>query len=375
MKKKTNNLISNAYGLGFVIYMEKEKYTDNIEDNKKIHININKTAVIEEIINKFKLKVLYWIIGHEHGNEHYKCHYQIAFKTEIYYDQIKPDTIEIDNQKLLLMSQSSRNIYALIEYCKKEGDYEEQYIYIDNNNIYSNILNNNNLTHEEIISKLNRDESNAEKLLYFGNNLFKFYDQHIKKENIPDFQWNFPKHLLTILDKPDINDPEQKWAIINKMYEWFKYNCIENNQRKQGLFLYTPNRGLGKTYFAKNLVNNPQYYIYCRGTLDGREFKEKPNARLLIFDDVEYVKKDKEMWKAFISGEECNVRTPYYNVKFNGNLPCIILTNSKFFFDSWINDIEFCTQCIFIGFNFYLGPIGTRPKFLTNINMLIADNI
>ena len=169
MIRKQKKLI-NAYGLGFVLYMEKDCYKEDMQLNKDIHIKAEKSKVISELLEKYNLEVNYSIIGHEHGTDNNKCHYQIAFKTLKKYEQFEPSTINIDDQKYLIMCQASRNIYALIEYCKKDGDYFEAN-YAQNNNIYETILNSQNLSHDDIINKLKNDENNAEKLLFFGNNL------------------------------------------------------------------------------------------------------------------------------------------------------------------------------------------------------------
>lgn len=72
--------------------------------------------------------------------------------------------------------------------------------------------------------------------------------------------------------------------------------------------------------------------IICRNTFKKEDFA-KPFADILILDDMLFVdSKDREMWKALVTGEATSIREAYCNEDFKHGLPTIITTNNYKFF-------------------------------------------
>lgn len=367
----TNKKRFCSKGLGVVIYMESKKYKDTNDENENIHIEISKNQIYDTIIQilKEKSKVLkYAIVAHEHGKKCQKCHYQCCFvfaeKIGLY---LKPMEVHVNSTTLLLMFQSANNPNALFEYCKKDADYEifgePDKKTKNNSSLYSKLINSKNLTNQDIIKlvKETGEEDDIRQFMYQGQHLLKNYENMIKLEEIPPFEWRFPDYML----EPQEN--LEKQAVFQILHSWFLEECLNSNEqtRKKALFLYSKERGLGKTRFCKNLVSHPAYYIYNRFLINGEEFKKKENtAKLVIFDDLKFSKSQDyiEMMKAIVAGEETDISSKYVQFHFKNGLPAIICTNNTEFFDFVCNDPAFNTQCIIVGFHFYIGPPGTRPN-------------
>lgn len=165
------------------------------------------------------------------------------------------------------------------------------------------------------------------------------------------------------------NKREELYEKYEYIYKWFNKYCLpEGEFRRKALFLFSFTGGYGKSYFARGLVPelglcNSPYYVYCRGTLDASEFRlKKKFAKLVIIDDVGYVDKDMEIWKALAVGEPTNIRTPYHNLCWNKSLPCIFLSNNKKTFLYWVTNEDLKSRCVFVSIDDYIGPPGTENK-------------
>lgn len=371
----------NSKGLGVVIYMEPNKYKESNDENENLHIEISKSEIYEAIMKiiKEKSKLLkYAIIAHEHGNKYKKCHFQCCFvfmeKIGLY---LKPMQINVNSCVLLIMFQTANNPNALFEYCKKDNDYE---IYGEpdkkqknSSGLYSKIINSKNLSNQEIIKMVKEtgEEEEIRQFMYQGQNLLKNYENMIKLEEIPPFEWKFPDYML----EPQEN--LEKQAVFQILHSWFLEECLNSNEkiRKKALFMYSKERGLGKTRFCKNLVSHPAYYIYNRFLINGDEFKKKEDtAKLVIFDDLKFSKAQDyiEMMKAIVAGEETDISSKYVQYHFKNGLPAIICTNNSDFFEFVCNDPAFNTQCVIVGFHFYIGPPGTRPSKYTEKKIFLT---
>lgn len=371
----------NSKGLGVVIYMEKAKYKDSVEENKKIHIEITKKEIYDfiiQIIKEKKTYLKYAIIAHEHGKNLQKCHYQCCFvfseKLGLY---LKPTEIKTEKGVLLVMFQSANNPSALFEYCKKDKDYEifgniekkEKNI----TSVYSKIINTKNLTNQEIIQIFREEggEDDIRQFMYQGPNLLKNYENMIKLDEIPPFEWKFPEHMLA--PQEDL----EKQTVFQILHDWFLEECVNSDKktRKKALFLYSRERGMGKTSFCKGLVNHPAYYIYNRFLINGDEFRKKENTgKLVILDDIKFSKSQEyiEMMKAVVAGEETDISSKYVQFHFLNGLPAIICTNNSEFFEYVCNEPAFNTQCVIVGFHFYIGPPGTRPQKYTQKKIFVT---
>lgn len=374
-------------GVGAVVYMEPKNYTEN-SDMELIHLDAGKTEIYETICETFfkeKRNILkYAVIGHEHGSKLKKCHYQCGF---VFNDKImislSPGKFKIRDITYLIMFQTATNPNALITYCKKEHDF--QFIGDGNGlkkkekgkectNIYSKILANGEMTRQEIIDLVNRegDEEDKKNFLFSGDRLINNYLNFIKMSEKPPFEWIFPPHMR------DQEQDVEKVAVFNLIYKWFTNECIvENVPRRKALVLFSMRRGCGKTEFAKRLVPHPDYYIYCRGSINGKQFEQKREARLLILDDLHHSNAShiEEMMKALVSGESTDITSKYCQYFFENHLPTIICTNNSKVYENFRLNPMYRTQCYVIGFNFYLGPPGTEPEKLTKVDSFETEEI
>ena len=377
----------NSKGIGAVVYMEPENYETG-EKIENIHINAAKFEIYNAICDLFfptKKNILkYGIIGHEHGSKLKKCHYQCGF---IFTDKLNmilsPGKFTIRNITYLVMFQSVQNPNAIMTYCKKEHDYT---ILGEGNGlqskesktcsgIFTKILSNNNLTKKEIIElvKNEGDEEDKKYFLYGGEKLLNNYTNMIKINEKPAFEWRFPEHMR------DQTLDTEKVAVYNLIYKWFQEECVpEKTFRRKALVLFSMRRACGKTEFAKRLVPHPDYYIYCRSSINGQQFEKKESeARLVILDDL-YPSTSApfmEMMKALVSGESTDLQSKYCQHFFDKNLPTIICTNNIKLYKMYKLDPMFRTQCYVIGFNFYIGPPGTEPEKLNKIDAYETEEI
>ena len=89
------------------------------------------------------------------------------------------------------------------------------------------------------------------------------------------------------------------------------------------MIIWSEKRRFGKTTFAKNLVGDiKDYYILCGGeSFTNDDFETKPQARLLIIDDMEIkLKQHLEMWKKLLSSQPTAIRDAYCNYRYDGCL-------------------------------------------------------
>lgn len=403
------NKIVNAKSFSFIVYMSPDKYDVNTNKNMDIHIPLHKKILFNRLIyDLYRKNILrniiieYLLIGHEHGKELRKCHYHIYIKLEKKINRhINPDSFIFEGITYLYMCQTSKTPGKLINYIKKENDYIEEYIEKNISDIlreenliqniedlkdpYDYLLNNNNLNTEQIVKIFSTSSITDYKKDFITNSkkIIDTYETYVfkKNEDVPDFSWRFPSHMIDYLNTNNIDT--DKYRIFKMIYDWYnKYCIIEQNvvKRRKSLFLFSLKGGVGKSYFARSLVpeidiGNSPYYIYCRGTLDAQEFKRKKLARLVILDDVCYTDKDIEIWKALAVSEPTNIRTPYYNFPWNKSLPCILLSNNYNTLKYWSQTDDLKTRCIFVSVNFYIGPPDTDVEENHRFDAYFTDDV
>lgn len=356
---------------GFVVYMEPIEYKETCDENLAIHIKNSKVEFHTFITEYFKTTLnnepVSIVIGHEHGDTKSKCHFQcfVKFEKRI-HRAMKPTTLIVNDERLLVMYQNAKRPDALRQYCRKGGDFYEWPVDTHvSKDVWGEIARDRCASATDVVEKL--ATSDPKSLLLYGDRIIKNYTTLVHTEDIPEFEWCFPSHMDALIANT-ATDPGMKFK-IEKLRSWFDTDCVPSRDRRRALFLISEERGVGKTYFAKNLVNHSAYYIYCRGSLDAGEFARKEKtAKLIILDDVSYVGTDKEMWKALVSGEGCQINTKFYNYSWRGGVPCIVLTNEISVASYWLGSEMFRTQCLFINIDFYMGVDGTRPEFLGNVS-------
>ena len=398
----------NSKSFGVVIYMDEKMYTESKKQNMNIHFPISKEEVVLGIIrclydiNLGKYEVENIVIGHEHGEEKNKCHMQmyIKFSSKL-RKYMKPGKFIINNIGYLYMFQKAKSQEKLKNYCKKSKDFIElipcksvKEILKDNNMIdelydvddpYNVMLNKNNLTDEQIISLFKNCNVTEYKKDFMNNSkkIIETYSKYLEenKENLPEFQWKFPKHIYDYI-QDNFGSNDKMMTAYMKIYSWFKEYCEPTKYiRRKALFLFSLAGGVGKSYFARSLVPEIKpcespYYVYCRGTLDASEFlKKNKTAKIVILDDVNYISNDIEIWKALAVSEPTNIRTPYHNIPWMKNLPCIMMSNNIKTLKYWIETEDLKSRCIFVGIDFYIGPPGTDDEENHKVNSFLTDDI
>ena len=384
-------LISNkSFCIGVVCYMEKDKYS-NKEDNKDIHFPYTPNPEIypDIIKNIFEYlsgkKIKKIVVGHEHGKENNKCHLQccIFFKEQLQkkiypsYFILKVNGVEY---KVLYMQQKARNAYAMENYCKKEGDFSEyvaepiDLVKNDKGKVqaFATIVKNKGLMSQEDIENL--------LFTYDPRSMFTNYrniSQVIPKFSSDligeEFQWVLPKHLdeYTIPTTDKYGEPKRvKFMPI--FLKWFNENCNCGDQfkRKKALCLYSKHRSLGKTEFAKRLVNDPKYLLMFSNTFTSFD---ATNKKLLLLDDMAIIQNNqKEMWKNLVAGVDTTIRGCYINIEYKANLPCIITTNNLDMVYIFATDNMFNTQVVIIEVDTYMGPEGTKPDNLFKVEQYFS---
>lgn len=367
----------DAKTFGVVVYGEPSVYPS--QNVKEFHIPVSKEEMANSLIDYFQKELAVGVesvvVGHEHGDDLGKCHFQCAIKLSKRLNRnVAPFSKTVTEFKILCILQKARNAAALFNYCKKEGDFFEKAPDEPFKTVWAKLATVKDLSKCEVTNMLAKEE--PKQLMLWGEKIQANYSSLVRKEELPEFKWTFPQHLSDVLEGKPTTLSDQAVGKIKAMFNWFKGSCEpETINRRQALFVVSLDRGVGKSEFAKRLVPHPSYAIYCRNTLNAAEFKAKEDtARLIILDDITYVGNEKEMWKALVSGERVNINTKYHNFDWKGGVPCIVLTNELSTANFWITSSAFNTQCVFVNIDFYLGPDGTRPLFLSRVDSHFDDD-
>ena len=387
----SNETYFKTKSFGVIIQMTEYMYDEDPVKNSSIHIPFSKDIIIIGLLKKFyELKIGInnvineIVVGHEHGNERKKCHMQvfISFDTQI-RKNINPGEFEVEGISFIFIAQHCKSPKKLREYCKKSGDFlasfpctklkdilKEKGVIDDKMDVddpYDYILKRNNLSENDIKNVfINCDVSDHKKSFMINSKqIMETYNKYVrKKDDVMEFQWLFPKHMLEYIFA-DEHDDEIKYKTFSTLYNWFLSYCditCDVIKRRKALFLFSIRGGMGKSYFARGLVpeiniGNSPYYVYCRGTLDGGEFlKKSKTAKLVILDDINYISSDIEIWKALAVGEPTNIRSPYHNVPWLCSLPCVMLSNNLKTLKYWMETEDLKSRCIFVSVNFFIGP-------------------
>ena len=369
-------------GLGLVLYMAPECYSDDKEkntDDPEYDFKINKIDVLQMLLRFFiivhnipvdLIKTI--IVGHEWspntGKAHYQCCVQFAKSIKRKWFSYKVDS---GSSLFYLMMEKAKNSKALINYCKKDGDFA----------VYGSSELSIKIVYrkgpkDELIPDVpatiaNNSDKNPDELKKFLFNKFPGYmisnynnvNNAINafcKEQLPEFKWNIPSHL-----EQSTNILHQ--AIVDHIKKYF----ITDDERSKALIIAGP-QNTGKTKFALSLVNHEGYACYFRQNFEKSQEKMLEGMKLLILDDFTYMEsKQHETFKALFSGEKTTLEAKWMQTPLKAGYRTIFLTNNLEF----VKNI--CSQPDFDGrYNLvvletpeedYLGPDGTYRKDL-NVN-------
>lgn len=337
----------NTKTIGLVIYQD-----TNMEERRKEDF-LSHQEILDWLTENFvDLKLEEYVIGKERGSINGHVHYQTVLQFNKAITKKKGyGRMEINNTKCYYIYEKGHSWKSLVKYCQKEGDF------IMSNKAKEASQNNKA---EILLSKKNRTEridyivQNQPDILLKGD-LTRTLDNIEKAEKYlnanPSCSYKFPEYLLERQD-------------TDLIYKWYQRECLgkKNGERRKALVLYSKERALGKTMFAKSISGGTEEdYIICRGTFNKTQF-DKPHARLLILDDMNFMAGQMEMWKALVTGERVSIREAYCNIEFNNGMPCIITTNSYRTFKYMINSDYFQNDCYFSWVRHYLGPDGTQRE-------------
>lgn len=376
--------------LGLVVFAEKDYYTGIPEQDKQKPMPVTHDEVIAAILLRFggRGEVRNILAGHEYGQDNGKSHYQcVVFFHKEMQVTVKPGKFTIGEVTVLYMFQKAKNRWAIQKYCQKEGDFqwliggsqEEQVRIIykkdkdgkDTNHIdpWATIVLN-----KEKISKKDAMEIALQAEPRTAITMYKNIDyalENIVKEPLPEFSWVAPRTEL--MDRyPGI----RRWwedTMLKMAQKGPEYDAEKSPIRYKALLLYSEERCMGKTRFAKDLVNHKAYFVCFRNTfLQSALIGKQPE--LLLLDDMRFAEEQNlETWKALTTGEPTAIRDAYTNFWWSYNVPCII-TSNNLNFCSWLaTKPEFKTTVIFQTINEYMGPEGTRPQMAETTELYVND--
>lgn len=366
---KINN---NSNSIGMVVYMTNEEYSQNANENSNIHIKCWEykeiiPKIIEEMIKRIlDVDVDQIVVGHEHGTRNSKCHLQIAIKLKkVIRKVITPGemTIMINGVKdeLIFMQQKGKNSRKLMQYCMKDGDF----VYLDMSKVirpiydskgkldpFATVVANKTIMSEDDAKEyLQRKSSRVYMTGY--NNVSNAVSDIIEKE-LPEFEWIIPNHLNDF----DVPSGNFRVKFMSIFMDWFNKNCLNNPDRKKALCLYSKDRGLGKTMFVRNLVNDKGYLLEYNNTFTMKKLTQ--NYKLLLLDDMRVMDaRNMQTWLSLVASQSTTLRDCYLNQKFDLNLPCIITTNSMEMIMQFVHNPLFNTQVIVVEIDKYMGPPNT----------------
>lgn len=376
---------NNSTSVGMVFYAEK-KY-ESPEEEKHNHIPFAEVpqlypqiiAKISELgINRNPTQV---IVGHEHGDKNSRCHLQTCLLFDKPITQIlNPGRITVIVEQetsfvLLFMQQKGRNSKALQTYCKKAKNYttlkpEIQEQNQPKGNPYATLLSQTNemdRTEAELFlkNKTPRDYftsfSNVQKALDVT-----FFDK------LPPFEWKQPyiPENLTVYATEKIKLPFSD--IFNK---WFNDYCLkEGAYRRKALCLFSHKRNMGKSCFARSLVNDQRYLLEFNNTFcETKIGNGEHSPRLLLLDDMtDITPQTAQCWKSLIASQKTTIRGAYVNKLFNYSLPCIITTNSRKILTIMTLDPLYNTQVVLVEIENFMGPPNTYKKAFNTVERFLS---
>ena len=384
--KYTKMQNNKCKSIGVVMYLQKAEYSNDNEENKAIHIrDAESPSILALIIKKtfeelYQTKINNLIMGHEHGEKNCKCHLQIIINFEaVFRKLIKPGALKIKYDKnytcLVFMQQKTRNPHALKNYCLKERDativkedeftkyeppeYGDPFAFIRDNY--------NKMTINEARELILKDDPK----LYFQNcnNFENAFKKIIVEEPKIPFEWMPIPEYLKNFELPNGT------SFYDTFNTWYQKYCINGKSldRKKALCLYSRKRSMGKSYFVRHLVSDPEYILEFNNTFCQKKNMNKGIYKLLLLDDMNNITtNNKTMWKSLVASEPTTLRGAWLNEDFKERLPCIITTNDIEMVKIFRDDRLFNTQVFIIEITRYMGAPGTQREDLMENEFILT---
>ena len=356
--------------LGIVIARD---ITDDMSEDQKAEQRslpfLSKESILDLLRDLFKPKeIVSYIIAAEQGTKEEGFHYQIGVKLdkELRARMTEYKKIWEGVPLYILYQKIKKGWEAILNYCRKDNDY---------------ICSKDNLK-ENIMNELMEAADGKQRLEL----LIQKFPKECIKGDIKRMLTNISVCEAVIKDYKELEYqfPEHLIFRAPLLYEWYQKEVIQlrtpENPRRKALVLFSEKRALGKTTFAKSIVgSHPEHYIICRNNFNAEDFK-KPYAGLLILDDMTYLGKQREMWKALVTSERTAIRDAYCNMDFEHNMPTIITTNEPKFFKFMVESDYFKYDCYFYLVEEFLGPTEADPaqhrkRVYKNFDMTVLDRI
>lgn len=377
-------LLTRSYcsSTALIIYAESSFYSNSESVNQTIHLpgvdnNEYKTVYVKVMESLFKTKYQSKpsriVIGHEHDIKG-KCYLQVCcIFPSIFQKTLKLGsfTVESSNYNLMhgvvfyFMKQKARYTSAINQYIRKGGDYFSSEKSDDNNEeevisnskgkknkkkklIDSFFSQNNKITNSELITSKSQNMLLRRTNEFNDNNnmVVELDDNDEALIPLPQFTWK-PNELVFI-----------NYPFIKKWYDL--YATPENLRKRKALLLYSDLPSLGKTEFAKGLVNNEAYSAIMKDKFQKVVIKTSP--KLGILDNLSFLPSNHQTFREIITGQRALVNENEMNFYWPYEIPWIITTRNwelvKFFYKS----DEFNKFIMFVEIRDYIGPKGTEPK-------------
>ena len=363
-----------------IIYATSSFYSNSESVNQTLHLpgvsnSEYRTVYVKLIESLFKTKYQCQpsriVIGHEHDTKG-KCYLQVCcIFPSIFQKTLKLGcfTVESSHYNLFqgvtfyFMKQKARYTSAINQYVRKGGDYftstksEE-----DTSSSFRSKLSKRKkqMTLLDTSFRNNRETRFSKEQSFVSHPTNEITQDEIVNNNmvvelddidegltpLPSFSWSPNEIVFT------------NYPFIKKWYEL--YAIPENLRKRKALLLYSDFPSLGKTEFAKQLVNNEAYCAIMQDTFKKVVIKTPP--KLGILDNLTCLPSNHQTFKEIITGQRALVNENEMNFYWPYEIPWIITTRNwdlvKFFYKSE----EFNKYIMFVEIRDYLGPKGTEPE-------------
>ena len=362
-----------------IIYADFSFYSSSESVNQTLHLpgvtnNEYRTVYLKLIETLFKSKYQCQpsriVIGHEHDTKG-KCFLQVCcIFPSIFQKTLKLGsfTVESSYYNLLngvtfyFMKQKARYTSAINQYIRKGGDYFTSGNSEEETSSSFRSKQNKRKKQMTLFSQNtpfinNRETGSSSLILHRTNEITQ--DENVNNNMVvelddidegltplPSFSWVPNESVFT------------DYPFIKKWYEL--YAIPENLRKRKALLLYSDCPSLGKTEFAKKLVNNEAYFAIMQDKFQNVVIKTPP--KLGILDNLTCLPFNHQTFREIITGQRALVNENEMNFYWPYEIPWIITTRNwdlvKFLYKS----DEFNKFIMFVEIRDYLGPKGTEPE-------------